>query len=239
MIRIAICDDEQNSRIYLKELIQEQNVVCEITEYKSGEELLDANKRFDVLFLDIDLKTNISGMDLAKHIRNREGKKLPIIIFVTGYSEYVFDAFDVDAFHYLVKPVSKEKFIEVFHKAVSQITEEMEQQKRTLHVQFANTNKVIPIEDILYVESQNHKVILHTKQEMIEYYEKISDLEDELNEQFFRIHKGYLMNLAYVDKYNKSEVVLFSKDILPISKYKYADFVKAYLHFMEKCETKK
>lgn len=234
MIRIAICDDEQNSRVYLKTLIQEQKVACELTEYETGEELLDANKRFDVLFLDIDLKTNISGMDLAKHIRNREGEKQPIIIFVTGYREYVFDAFDVDAFHYLVKPVSKEKFIEVFHKAVRQITEEMEQQKRTIRVQFENSNKVIPIEDILYVESQNHKVILHTKHETIEYYAKISDLEEELKEEFFRIHKGYLINLAYVDKYNKSEVILLSKDILPVSKYKYADFVKAYLHFMEK-----
>lgn len=236
MIRIAICDDEQNSRIYLKKLIQEQNVVCEITEYKSGEEFLSTNKAFDVIFLDIDLKTNISGMDLAKQIRNREEKKQPMIIFVTGYSEYVFEAFDVEAFHYLVKPVSNEKFIEVFQKAVKQISEEMEQQKRTIRVQFANTNKIIPMEDILYAESQNHKVILHTKQETIEYYAKISDLEEELKEQFFRIHKGYLVNLACIDKYTKSEVVLVSKDVLPLSRYKYGDFVKAYLHFIEAME---
>lgn len=233
MIRIVICDDEQNSRAYLRTLILEQNIVSEITEYASGEELLSSNIEFDILFLDIDLNTNISGMDLAKRIRGREQKKQPVIIFVTGYKEYVFEAFDVGAFHYLVKPVLKEKFCEVFKKAVKQLTEEIEQQRQTICVQFANTNKIIPMEDILYVESQNHKVILHTKQETIEYYAKISDLEEELKEQFFRIHKGYLINLACVDKYNKSEVVLLSKDVLSVSKYKYADFVKAYLRFME------
>lgn len=233
MIQIAICDDEKNIRTYLRTLIEKQNIECEISEYASGEELLTAHTECDLLFLDIDLKAELSGMSLAKLIRGREQKKQPIIIFVTGYKEYVFDAFDVGAFHYLLKPVSKEKFVEVFDKAIKQISKEIEQQSKSIRVQFANTNQVIPVADVLYVESQNHKVILHTKSEMIEYYAKISDLEAELKEQFFRIHKGYLINLACVDKYSKNEVCLINNDRLPLSKYKYADFVKAYLRFME------
>lgn len=233
MIQIAICDDEKNIRTYLRTLIEKQNIECEISEYASGEELLTAHIEWDLLFLDIDLKAEISGMSLAKLVRSREQKKQPIIIFVTGYKEYVFDAFDVGAFHYLLKPVSKEKFVEVFDNAIKQISKEIEQQSKSIRVQFGNTNQVIPVADILYVESQNHKVILHTKSEMIEYYAKISDLEEELKEQFFRIHKGYLINLEHVDKYSKNEVCLRNNDRLPLSKYKYADFVKAYLRFME------
>lgn len=233
MIQIAICDNEKNIRTYLKTLIQEQNMECEIKEYTSGEELLTAQTNCDLLLLDIDLQSAISGMSLAKIIRSREQKKQPIIIFVTGYKEYVFDAFDVGAFHYLIKPVSKEKFGEVFGKAVQQINSEIKKQKRTLTIQYANTNKVISLEDILYIESQNHKVILHTKSGTLEYYARIGDLETELKHQFFRIHKGYLINLSFIDQYNKTEVTLVNQEKLPLSKYKYSDFVKAYLHFME------
>lgn len=233
MIQIAICDDEQNSRKYLRTLIQEQNTACEIMEYASGEELLHSENAYDVLFLDIDLKEELSGMQLAKRIRSCEQKRQPILIFITGYKEYVFDAFDVDAFHYLVKPVSKEKFAEVCEKAFHQIKEDKEPYVRTIHIQSGTINKVISMDEIFYVESQNHKVFFHTKHGVYDYYAKISDLEEQLKESFFRIHKGFLINLTYIDYYTKSEVVLLSGERLPLSKYKYADFVKAYLRFME------
>ncbi len=129
MIQIAICDDEQNSRSYLKQLLLQQNVFqkeakelnYEIAEFSSGTELLDFPNQFDILFLDIDLKENISGIELAKNIRNQDTEHQPIIIFVSGHKEYVFDAFDVDAFHYLLKPIDDEKFIKVFTKALSQL----------------------------------------------------------------------------------------------------------------------
>lgn len=105
MIQIAICDDEQNSRAYLKQLLLQQNVfhrdveefVCEIAEFSSGTELLDFQKDVDILFLDVDLKEESSGMELARILRNRTTQNQPIIIFVSGHKEYVFDAFDVDA----------------------------------------------------------------------------------------------------------------------------------------------
>lgn len=68
----------------------------------------------------------------------------------------------------------------------------------------------------------------------VEYYARLSDLEQELSGYFYRIHKGYLVNLAYVDEYTKSKVTLLNGTKLMISKYKYTEFVKAYLKFMEK-----
>ena len=233
MIQIAICEDEENIREYLRTLISKQNMECEITEFESGEGYLQSDKEFDLLCLDVELNTEISGLELAKLIREQSVKKQPLIIFVTGHKEYVFDAFDVDAFHFLIKPISKEKFTVVFQKAISRIELSHKNKENTIHIQSTTINKVFVIDEIYYAESQNHKVILHTKAGIVEYYGKISDLEIQLQGQFFRIHKGYLVNMSYIDRYSKTEVFLTNKEVLPLSKYKFADFVKAYLRFME------
>lgn len=236
MIKIAICDDEKNIRTYLSSLIRKQTVKCEIAEYVSAEEYLADGKEYDLLFLDIGLNgpaSDIDGMDLAKQIRNKELAKQPVIIFVTGFEEYVYDAFDVGAFQYLLKPIDEKKFVRVFERAAEQILSEAARQKKKLVIQHANTSRVILAEDVYYMESQGHKVAIHMKDELLEYYAKIGELEEELQGWFFRIHKGYLVNLACVDEYNKTEVTLVNGDKLLISKYKYADFVKAYLRFME------
>ena len=236
MIKIAICDDEKNIRSYLMSLIREQNTECEITEYASADEYLSSGVEHDLLFLDIELKGSASGMDgmgMAKCIRNTEHIKQPVIIFVTGYEKYVYDAFDVDAFQYLVKPVNEQKFAEVFSRAQEKILSEAEQKKKTLVIQYARANKAIPLDNIYYMESQKHKIVLYTKDEELEYYAKIGELEEELQGHFCRIHKGYLVNLSYVEEYSRTEIILTNGDKLPLSKYKYEDFVKAYLRFMQ------
>ena len=153
MIRIAICDDEKNIRTYLSSLVRKQNIECEITEYASTDEHLSDQKEHDLLFLDIEMKSVASGMDgmsMAKQIRATELTKQPIIIFVTGYEKYVYDAFDVGAFQYLLKPIDEQRFAQVFRRAAEQIISEAEQQKKTLVIQYANTSKAIPLDHIYY-----------------------------------------------------------------------------------------
>ena len=236
MIKIAICDDEANIRAYLYSLITAQPYPCEIAEYASAGDCLADPREFDLLFLDIELAPHRpDGMALAREIRERSSGAQPVIIFVTGYERYVFDAFDVGAFQYLLKPVDGEKFAQVFARAVEQITAERENPRRvrTLTLQSANTSRTIPLDSIYYIESNDHKVVLHLRDGEFACYAKIRDLELELQDQFFRIHKGYLVNLSYVDGYSKTEVTLTSGDRLLLSKYKYQDFVKAYLRFLK------
>ena len=237
MIKIAICDDEANIRAYLSSLIQAQDCPCEIVEYASAGDCLADTQKIDLLFLDIELTTDRSGLDgmaLAGQIRERTTGTQPVIIFVTGYERYVFDAFDVGAFQYLLKPVDEEKFAKVFSRAVAQIGTAREKPGRVLTLQSANTSKTVPLDSIYYIESSNHKVELHLKNGEFACYAKIGDLELELQDQFFRIHKGYLVNLSYVAGYSKTEVTLTNGERLLLSKYKYQDFVKAYLHFLKK-----
>ena len=237
MIKIAICDDEANVRAYLISLIRAQSCPCEIVEYASAGDCLADTQEIDLLFLDIELtpdRPGLDGMALARKIREQATETQPVIIFVTGYERYVFDAFDVGAFQYLLKPVDEEKFAQVFARAVAQIGTTKEKLGRVLTLQSANTSKTVPLDSIYYIESSNHKVELHLKNGEFACYAKIGDLELELQDQFFRIHKGYLVNLAYVAGYSKRSVTLTNGEELLLSKYKYQDFVKAYLHFLKK-----
>ena len=236
MVKIAICDDEKNIRAYLSALVKKQGMECEITEYAAAEDYFADGAEHDILFLDIELEgpgQDMDGMKMARQIRGMEDTKQPIIIFVTGYEKYVYDAFDVGAFQYLLKPVDEQKFAEVFRRAAEQAAAYTEQDKKALMIQYGGTGKTIPLRDIYYMESQNQKIAVHMKDGVLEYYAKMSDLEEELQGQFCRVHKGYLINLSYVDEYNKTEVTLTNGDKLLISKYKYEDFVKAYLRFMQ------
>ena len=221
MIKIAICDDEANIRDYLSSLIGAQSCPCEIVEYASAGDCLADHREIDLLFLDIELAPScLDDMELARKIRERATMTQPVIIFVTGYERYVFDAFDVGAFQYLLKPVDEEKFAQVFARAVAQIGTAKEKPGRVLTLQSANTSKTVPLDSIYYIESSNHRVELHLKDGEFACYAKIGDLELELQEQFFRIHKGYLVNLSYVDGYSKTEVTLTNGEKLLLSKYK-------------------
>ncbi len=237
MIRTAICDDEANIRAYLSALIQAQPYPCEIVEYASAGDCLANHREIDLLFLDIELNppgTGLDGMALARKIRERDSTTQPVIIFVTGYDRYVFDAFDVGAFQYLLKPVNEEKFAQVFARAVAQIETGRVKPGRVLTLQSANASRTVPLDSIYYIESSDHKVILRLKDGEFTCYAKIGDLELELQDQFYRIHKGYLVNLSYVSGYSKAEVTMTNGEKLLLSKYKYQDFVKAYLRFLKK-----
>ena len=237
MIRIAICDDEAPTRAYLASLIRAQDCPCEVVEYASAGDCLADHRGIDLLFLDIELNAaGPDGMALARQIREQSAVTQPVIIFVTGYERYVFDAFDVGAFQYLLKPVDEEKFAQVFARAVEQIEagRVQPQLSHALTLQSAGTSRTVPLDCIYYIESSNHKVVLHLKDGEFSCYAKIRDLEAELGDQFFRVHKGYLVNLAYVEGYSKTELTLTNGEKLLISKYKYQDFVKAYLRFVKR-----
>ena len=235
VIRIAICDDEKNIRAYLCTLVRKQDPGSDITEYASAGEYLSGEMEHDLLFLDIEMKGPAAGMDgmsMAKQVRSMNLARQPAIIFVTGYEKYVYDAFDVDAFHYLLKPINEQKFAEIFRRAAEQILSETEQKKKTLVIQCKNESRAIPLDNIYYLESRNHKVVLYLKEGELEYYAKIGDLEEKLAGQFYRIHRGYLVNLAYVEGYDKTGVTLANGIRLPLSK-KYTDFAAACMQFVQ------
>lgn len=219
----------------------------------------------------------MDGIALARRLRSMTLHQQPLIVFVTGYDCYVYEAFDVEAFQYLIKPIDEVRFAELFRRAVQRIatetkrqqaqaaaetktqsetataetktqpetasaetkpqpgiaTAEAEQRRRSLVIQQAGVRKVVPLDNIYYAESQGHKILLHLKDSILEFYGKIGELEQSLPEQFCRIHKGYLINLAYVEEYTHTAVTLTNGEQLLISKYKYDAFAKAHLRYLQ------
>lgn len=231
-MRIGICDDEQKVREYIKEKVNRLFPKAEIILYESGQEVLSGDSLPDILFLDIQMP-GMSGMETAKKLR-KTGKKT-VIIFVTALEEYVFQAFDVEAFHYLVKPFTNEKFYEVLQKAAVWCQEheerrEMADAKKTLLINTQGKHVSVCFEEIVYAEVFNRKVLLHTLDFEVEYYGKMRELEEKAGEDFFRPHRAYLVNLRYVKKYDSTTIWLEKGQAL-MAKQNYQKFVKAYLRF--------
>ena len=111
-------------------------------------------------------------------------------------------------------------------------TKKKKEKPKEVLVRNGNRTRSVSADDIYYIESSNRKVTLYLRHEKIEYYDKISSLESELKPDFFRIHKGYLVNIKYVERYDRTEVKMRNGDSLLISKYKYQDFVKRYLEYI-------
>ena len=109
---------------------------------------------------------------------------------------------------------------------------ERQEEPKAVLVRNGKTTRRVSSDDIYYIESSNRKVILYLQHEKIEYYDKISYLEGKLKPDFFRVHKGYLVNMKYVEQYSRTEVWMKNGDSLLISKYKYQDFVKSYQEYI-------
>jgi len=230
-MRIAICDDESAIRNEIVRFVKKQQPDADIMTFASGEEILAEQKDFAIYFLDIDMGA-LSGIDVAKAIRaKQEQQPRSIIIFITGYREYMEDAFDVNAYHYLVKPINEAKFSEVFGRAWKEAKALEDNRKRRILVKTAGMSKSVFLKDIFYIESSNKKVVFHTAQDNFEIYAKMESLETELRGSFYRCHRCYLVNMEKISDYNADTIQLVNGEKLILAQKKYPDFVRAFMRY--------
>ena len=229
-MNIAICDDEKNIRELLEDKVKKLYPNARIICFSSGEELLLFEEHIDILLLDIQMP-EINGMETAVELRKKDKKM--ILIFVTAAEEYVFQAFDVGAFHYLVKPINDERFAQILNKAVKELrskrVETCKNEDKYLMINSGGVHIKVMLEDIVYAEVFNRKIVIHKMDENIEYYGKMSDLEALTGDDFFRPHRAYLVKLKYVEKYDASTIYL-----VIMAKQNYPEFVKKYMKFMQR-----
>lgn len=168
-MRIAICDDEKNICELIENKIRQSYPKAETIFFSSGEELLLWDKHIDILFLDIQMNGK-NGMETAKELRKKDKKV--IIIFVTAMEDYVFQAFDVGAFHYLVKPINDAKFADVLYRAVEEWKLQNIHKKKTeekyVMINNGGVHSKVMLEDIVYAEVFNRKVVIHKLNDEIE-----------------------------------------------------------------------
>lgn len=231
MLKIAICDDDEWMRQYMQSVIS-RRLGARADLYASGEELLAAETEYDILLIDICLNETggsrgIDGMETARQMRRRSGA---LIIFITAMPDYVYDAYDVEAFHYLLKPVDEEKLLEVLKRAAAKVKEKAA--SPSLVIRANGKYLPIPAGDIFYGENEGRKIILHTRGGSYSYYEKMDVLEKKLGSAFFRSHRGYLVSLAEVAEYDRTSITLKCGDTVFLAKQKYNDFVAAYMDYL-------
>lgn len=216
MLRIAICDDETDARDALR--FQLEKILIEKTEeivyeFSTGSNTVSWLKKHpgevDLLFLDIEMK-NLNGMETAQQIRKFDEHIM--IVFLTGYTEFVFDGYSVGALDYIIKPVSVNKLMELLHRVRVKLEEE-----RNFSFKNADGTWRFLLQDIFYFYSDRRKVVLVTEQSEYAFYAKLDEIEEQLNGQFIRIHQRYLVNPARVDYLGNDSVTLSGRK-LPCSR---------------------
>ena len=228
-MEVAIVDDEKVIREQIKKLAVKYESDCNVKDYETGEELLAEGKKFEVVFLDIQME-GMNGIDTARALREKQEDM--VVIFITGVKEYVFEAFDVSAFHYLLKPVEEKKFSGVFELAKKEVEKRTTQGQKNIFIKTRNRSFTINHENILYIEKRGKKVEIHTSNEIIETYASMNDLEKQLGGNFYRCHRGYLVNMAHIAEYENDSISLSNGENIFMAKERYNEFVKEYMRYL-------
>ncbi|ENY8397393.1 TPA: response regulator transcription factor [Clostridioides difficile] len=225
MYRIVICEDDIIQIAFLRECILKSlegiSSQIELFEFNSGEELLETNlEGIDIFFLDIKM-LQLTGMDVAKIIR--ETNDTSEIIFITSIVDYIQEGYKVRAYRYLLKPID---FGDLNESILSCISDIIKKRENFMLIENKGIINKILINSIMYIEVRKKVLTIHTKNDT--YYTKNSmdKIELELEKyNFFRCHKSYLINLEYIQFICKNTVVINDEDV-PVSKYRMADLKK-------------
>ena len=225
MFLIAICEDEtyllEELRKKAETYLKTRHYPAEIRTFTSGEDLLKEQRTFDLILLDLMLP-GINGLETAKRLSSKSR-----IIFITSYREYAVDAFEVEAVHYLLKPVTDERLYQAMDRALKQ---SKQADDRTLALIKSGSTHILPIRDILYCEVFDHRVCIHTAQGNYEYSGTLDMLEGKLDGRFFRCHRSYLINMSHVVGQEKGTALVSNGNRVLISRRKQAEFMQRLLH---------
>ncbi len=232
MIHIAICDDERSMADQIRKMVSDffrrKNSEIDIMQFSSGEELLTYDRQIDILFLDIQMK-DIDGMETARKLRGRKFRGF--LIFITVLKEMVFQSFEVQAYDYLVKPVDEK----AFEKTMERLFVSMQNaSEASLLIQKGYERRVVSLEDIVFCEIIDRKIYLNlASSEVVDYYDRIENLENKLDSRFFRCHRSYLINLRYLKSYKNGVAYMEGDKQIPVSRLRSREFSNVILQYMK------
>lgn len=237
MIKFAVCDDEpfmidEISTFIAKYMNDNPMISYHISHFQNGQSLLESHNDFDLTFLDIQMEQP-DGMITAKRLRQQGNRSL--LVFVTVLKECVFDAFEVQAYDYLIKPLDNNHFKRTMDRAMEYLKQKM---SKNLVVKRSNSCEVISLSKIIYFEVIGRKIFIHQNNgTVIDYYDRLNELEKQVDKRFFRCHRSYLVNLDYVHSYSLGQIILPQGNIVPVSRLREKDFHKALLYHMRERRT--
>ncbi len=215
-------------RAFVSDFFRKKNREIYLRTFLSGEELLSYDGQIDILFLDIQMK-DIDGMETARKLR--AGKFRGFLIFITVLKEMVFESFEVQTYDYLVKPVDKKQFERTMERLYASMKNASED---SLLVRKGYEGRIVQKDEIVFCEIIDRKIYLNlTSGEVLDYYERIENLETKLNNHFFRCHRSYLINLKHLKGYKNGMAYMDNGKEVAVSRLRSKEFSSVVLQYMK------
>ena len=228
--KIAICDDTEIDRNFIKDIVTDwankSGVKPDIHMFSSAEEFLfeyEDCKDYQILLLDIEMG-QMDGVSLAKELRKTNDSAQ--IVFITGYSDYIAEGYEVSALHYLMKPVREEKLSEVLDRAVSKLGKD----EKALMLESGGETNLVPIYRIRFIDVRGNYITVHADKEYT-IKKTLSDVEKELDERFYRVGRSCIVNLTQISKVTKTDIFFNSGETVPLPRGSYEKDNRAIIEF--------
>lgn len=226
-MKIAVCDDEvfylQALEKKINEYARNHNMEINVSQYHSGEalaeDLAENPSDFQMIFLDVEM-SGWSGVKTAERVR--DFSEDIVICFVTSHEGYSLNAFQVGALGYIVKPVTYEALEKVMDKAeifIEHVMNHEEAQKRYIHIKMNKDMQIIDTKQILYIEKNRNRSIVHLEKKEIICYEPLKEIYKKLDAtMFLYTHQGYIVRFSAMKEVYKDRVCLGNGIEVPLSR---------------------
>lgn len=229
--KLAICDDNVEYAQFIDSLVAkwaaQSGIQARTTCFSSAEAFLfqcEEERDFDILLLDIEMD-GMDGVELARQVR-REDDAIQII-FITGYTDYIAEGYEVSALHYLTKPVDREKLFQVLTRAVGRLA----RNEPVLTLELPGETVRAPLGKIRYLDVFHNYVTIHANRDYT-VKRPLAELEKELDQRFFRIGRSCILNLTYVSRVTRTEVELADGTAIPLPRGQYEPLNRAIIQRM-------
>ena len=227
---VIVEDDDKDAETLsgmLERYASERGTQFAVTRYRDAISFIEGYKPlYDVVFMDIELP-DYDGMRAAKRLRELD--PVVMLVFVTNMAQFAVAGYEVDAFDFVVKPLSYGNLSLKLDRAVSRMGTET----RKVSIYFPEGTRIVSVADIKYVEVMDHRVIWHTTDGDLSLCGSLKKIEEELpGTDFVRINHCYIVNLKYVTAVNAASLVC-AGDELAISRPRRRDFMRAMAEYIE------
>ena len=230
MLRIAICDDEEMIREYISSIVDEwtlsRGIDHETRTFSSAESFLfeyEGNSTYDILLLDIEM-SGMDGVTMAKRIR--KGNDLIQIVFITGYSDYIAEGYEVDALNYLVKPVSRDKLLSVMDKAYARTRKN----EKVLDLRTDGEMVRIPVSRVISASVYGNYVTVHADED-VTVKMTLGSFCELLDDRFLRVGRSDCVNITKIRRVTKKEIMMEDGSVVPLPRGAYETVNRAIIDF--------
>ena len=230
MVKVVICDDTSSELIHLKECLfkysEEERLDFSVECFSSGDDLLKMNiEGVDLFFLDVEMP-GLNGIETAKVIRKQNPHCE--IVFITNYIQYALQGYEVQAFRYLLKPIEYQQFKDIALRLFEKI------KKSSSYVQIKGRSETqrISVKDIVYAETSQRHILVHTREKVIDCYNTMEKLEEALSSHgFYRCHSAFLVSMEEISQIQGNDAILKNGTCIPISKNRKKEFKQTLTDF--------